>query len=207
MTRFLTTAIFILIVSELAAQLNDKTIFVGNVISDTTTFRSNDYQPAMPSIFKSENKIEIRFITSPSSENINEHTNYTILTFNKKWRAKYYYYEPDTTHLFSIEINSETDIDTIFSQLVSNNIFSLPDQASLKKRKYEYNPVTNEFTESAMVVKDGTSYYIEFKVGDFCRRYGYDNPDTYADYYPQVYELRNFANIVEIFKELTKNYN
>jgi len=224
MTRLITATIFVIIVSALAAQIKDKTIFVGNIISDTTTFRSNDYQPALPSIFKSENKIEIRFITSPSSENINEYTNYTILTFNKKWSAKYYYYKPDTTrlfpkdihakyhyykpdttHLFSIDINSKIDFDTIFSRLVSNNIFSLPDQASLKKRKYEYNPETNEFTESIMVVKDGTSYYIEFKVGDFCRRYRYDNPDTYADFYPQVYELRNFANIVEIFKELTKN--
>jgi len=224
MTRFFTTAIFIIIVSALASQINDKTIFVGNVISDTTTFRSNDYQPAMPSILKSKNKIEIRFITSPSSENVNEYTNYTILIFNKKWslkyyyykpdithlfpkdiHAKYHYYKPDTTHLFSKDINSEIAIDTIFSRLVSNNIFSMPDQASLKTGKYEYNPETNEFTESIIHVADGTGYYIEFKVGDFYRRYGYDNPDTYADFYPHVYELRNFANIVEIFKELTKN--
>ena len=223
MTRFFTTAIFILIVSALTAQTKDKTIFVGNVISDTTTFRSNEYRTALTSILKSKSKIEIRFITSPSSENISEYTSYATLTFNKNWNAKYYYYKPDTTrlfpkdihskyhyykpdttHLFSIDINSEIDIDTIFSRLVSNNIFSLPDQASLKTGKYEYNPETNEFTESIMVVTDGTCYYIEFKVGDFYRRYSYCNPHSYADFYPQVHELRNFANIVEIFKELTK---
>ena len=152
-------------------------------------------------ILKSENKIEIRFITSPSFENRNE---YTILTFNKKWSAKYYYYKPDTNNLFSKDINAKIDIDTIFSRLVSNNIFSLPDQHSLKTEKYEYNPETNKFIGQGIAFVDGTCYYIEFKVGDFYRRYCFYNPDSYADFYPQVYELRNFANIVEIFKELMK---
>ena len=223
MIRLITTTIFILIVSALTAQTKDKTLFVGNVISDTTTFRSNGYQTALTSILESKNKIEIRFITSPSSENINEYTNYRILTFNEKWSAEYYYYKPDTNNLFpkdlhakyhyykpdtnnlfSKEVNSKIEIDTIFSRLVSNNIFSLPDQASLKTGKYEYIPETNEFIEPIISVTDGTCYYIEFKVGDFYRRYSYCNPDSYADFYPQVHELRYFANIVEIFKEWTK---
>ena len=200
MTRLIATTIFIIIVSALTAQTKDKTIFVGNVISDTTTFRSNDYRTALTSILKSKNKIEVRFITSPSFD----YTNYTILTFNKKWSAKYYYYKPDTNNLFSEDINVKIDIDTIFSRLVSNNIFSLPDQDSLNTEKYEYNPETNEFIGSGMAVADGTCYYIEFKIGDYYRRYSYCNPDNYADFYPQVYELRNFANIVEIFTEWTK---
>lgn len=205
MTRLIAATIFILIFSALTAQIKDKTIFVGNVISDTTTFRSNYYRTALTSILKSKNKIEIRFIVSPSFENTNEYTNYTILTFNKKWSAKYYYYKPDTNNLFSKDINAKIDIDTIFHRLVSNNIFSLPDQDSLKTEKYKYNPETNEFIGSRIAVTDGTCYYIEFKVGDFYRRYSYCNPNNYADFYPQVYELRSFANIVEIFKEWTKD--
>jgi hypothetical protein len=224
MTKLITTALFILLVLALSAQTKDKTIFVGNVISDTTTFRSNNYRLELPSILKSKNKIEIRLISSPSSENINEYANYTILIFNKKWDAKFYYYEPDTTrlfpmdvhakyhyykpdttHLFFKNINSKTDLDTIFSRLVSNNIFSLPNQINLKTEKYEFNPETNEFMSSIIKVTDGTCYYVEFKVGDFYRRYSYCNPYSYADFYPQVHELRDFANIVEIFKDLTKN--
>jgi hypothetical protein len=223
MTRLLTTIIFILTVSVLTAQTKDKTIFVGNVISDTTTFRSNEYRTALTSILKSKNKIEIRFITSPSSENISEYTSYTILTFNKNWNAKYYYYKPDTNNLFPIkkwmakhyykpdtnnlfskDINAKINIDTIFSQLVSNNIFSLPDQNSLKTGKYTYNPETNEMLGSVLVSNDGTCYYIEFKVGDLYRRYRYCSPYIYADFYPQVYELRKFANIVNIFNEWMK---
>ncbi len=199
MTRLIATTMLILIVSALTAQTKDKTIFVGNVISDTTTFKSNDYQTGLTSILKSKNKIEIRFITSPSFAN----ANYTILTFNKQWSAKYYYCKPGTNDLFSKDINAKIDIDTIFSRLVSNNIFSLPDQNKLKTEKYEYNPETNEFIGLKMAVCDGTCYHIEFKVGDFYRRYRYCNLDSYADFYPQVYELRNFANIVELFKECT----
>jgi hypothetical protein len=204
MTRLIVISILILTVSTLTAQTKDKTIFVGNVISDTTTFRNIDNRTALTPILKSENKIEIRFITSPSSENPNEYTNYKILTFNKKWSAKYYYYKPDTNYWFSKDINSQIDIDTIFSRLVSNNIFSLPDQKSLKTEKLEYIPETNEFIGWIMKVTDGTCYYIEFKVGDFYRRYCYCNPNNYADFYPQVHELRNFANIAEIFNKWTK---
>ena len=203
MTRIIATIIFILTVSVLTAQTKDKTIFVGDVISDTTTFRHNGYRTGLTSILKSKNKVEIRFITSPSSES-QEYPNYTILTFNKKWSAKYYYFKVDTDSLLSKSINGEIDIDTIFSRLVSNNIFSLPDQNRLRTEKYEYNPETNEFIGYGMKTADGTCYYIEYKVGDFYRRYSFCNPDNYADFYPQVYELRKFANIVEIFTEWTK---
>jgi 5-hydroxyisourate hydrolase-like protein (transthyretin family) len=102
------------------------------------------------------------------------------------------------------DITINTNIETVFSQLLSNNIFSLPDQDSLRTEKYEYNPETNEFIGSGMGVADGICYSIEFKVGDYYRRYNYCNPDDYANFYPQVYELRNFANIFEIFNEWPK---
>lgn len=200
MIRLITITIFILIVLASSAQTKRKTIFVGNVISDTTTFKCNDYRTALTSILKSKNKIEIRLITSPSFN----YSNHIILAFNQKWSAKYYYYKLGTDSLLSKEITKKVNLDTIFARLVANNIFSLPDQDSLKKEKYEYDPETNELIGSGMAVNDGTCYYIEFKVGDYYRRYSYCNPDIYADFYLQVYELRNFANIIEIFKELTK---
>lgn len=191
---------FIIIFSVISGQTNDKTIFVGNIISDTATFISNDYRTGLTTILKSKYKIEIRFIISPSFNS----TNYTILTYDKNWSAKHYYYTPETNALLSKDIKSKTTIDTIFSQLVLNNIFSLPDQESLITEKYEYNPETNILIGSGVSVCDGTCYYVEFKVGDQFRRYSYCNPDSYADFYPQVHELRNFANIVEIFTEWTK---
>lgn len=200
MTKLIITTLFILIVSALTAQTKEKTFFVGDVISDTTTFLGNSTRKTLTPILKSENKIEIRFISSPSFY----HTTYLVLIYNKDWSAKYYYYKTGSDSLLYKDITNKTNIDTVFSRLVSNNIFSLPDQDSLRTEKYEYNPETNEFIGSGMSVCDGVCYYIEFKVGDYYRRYSYCNPDSYSGFYPQVYELKNFTNIVEIFNEWPK---
>ena len=199
MTKLITTTIFILLVWVLTAQTKEKTLFVGDVLSDTTTFIGISNQKPLKPILKSENKIEIRFISSPSFY----HLNYLVLIYNKEWSAKYYY-KTGTDSLLIKDITNKINIDSVFSQLVSNNIFSLPDQDSLRTEKYQYNPETNEFIGSGMGTADGICYYIEFKVGDNYRRYNYCNPDSFADYYPHVYELRNFANIVEIFNDWPK---
>jgi len=181
------------------AQNEDKSIFVGNVISDTTTLINNT-RTTLTSILKSQNKIEIRLTTSTTFE----FTNYIILTYNKRWTAKYYYYEPSQDKVLSKEINKKVNLDTIFSKLVENNIFSLPDQDSVKTEKLSFHPETNEFSGAGMSVCQGTCYWIDFKVGDKFRTYNYCNPKDYADFYPLVQELRSFTNIVDIMGELTK---
>jgi hypothetical protein len=200
MTKLITTILFILAVSIITAQTNNKTFHVGNVISDTTTCKDNVYTPDFPSILKSNNKIEIRFITLPSFED----PSFIILTYNKEWNAKYYYYKKGTKSLLSKDLSNKVNLDTLFARLVINNLFSLPDQDSVKTVNYSYHPETNEFIDLRFDVVDGVGYTIEFKIGNHYRRYGFDNPDDYADFYPQVYELRNFANIVEIFNECLK---
>ena len=188
---------FILIVSALDAQTKEKTFYVGDVISDTSTLIENSKRKALTPLLQSKNKIEIRFISSPSFY----YTTYLILIYNQEWSAKYYYYKKGTDSLLYKDITNKTNIDTVFSRLVLNNIFSLPDQDSLRTEKYEYNPETNQFIGSGMGIGDGICYYVEFKLGDYYRRYNYCNPDSFADFYPHVSELRNFANIVEIFNE------
>lgn len=204
MTRLITITILMHIVLAITAQTNNQAIFVGNVISDTTTFKSNDHHLSLTSILKSENKIEIRFITSPSSEAPNEASNYTIITFNKQWDVKHYYYKPGTDSLFVKDIRNQIKIDTVISQLVANNLFSLPDQNSLTTVNLSYNLATNQFIEEILCTTDGICYYVEFKVGERYRRYHYCNPDSYTNFYSQVDELRKFANIVKIFNEWLK---
>jgi len=200
MTKHITTTLFILLASALTAQTKEKTFFVGDVISDTTTFVGNSPRKTLTPILKSENKIEIRFISSTSFYQ----TTYLVMIFNKDWSAKYYYFNTDSDSLLHKDITNKTNIDTVFSRLVSNNIFSLPNQDSLRTVKYEYHPESNEFIGSGMGFCDGICYYIEFKVGNYYRRYSYCNPESYSDFYPHVYELKNFTNIVEIFNEWTK---
>ena len=191
---------FALSVFALNAQVNDKTIYVGHIISDTTTLKKRTYKSPLESILKSNNKIEIRFKTSTTPK----YTNYIILAYNEKWNAKFYSFKPDTDSLISKDITTEVNLDTLFSKLVTNNIFSLPEQDSLITEKYSYNPETNEFYGAGMGFGCGATYYnIQFKVGYLYRQYSYCNPAPLADFYPHVYELRNFTNIVDIFSELT----
>jgi len=182
-----------------SAQKNDKVLLVGRFVSDTLTIKNNPYRSILPSITKSKNKVEIRFISTSFGEET-----FTILTYNQKWEAKSFYIPFGKDSLFSRSIDQKKDLDTIFSRLVSNNIFSLPDQAIVITDPCTYNPETNELIYSSMGITDGTDYCIEYKVGDCYRRYSYSNPCEYADYFPSVNELRNFANIVSIFSELTK---
>ncbi|PZE15553.1 hypothetical protein DNU06_17490 [Putridiphycobacter roseus] len=184
----------------LDAQTTDSAIYVGYVISDTTTFKKRINKSPLESILESNNKIEIRFKTSSTPK----HTEYLILTFNEKWNAKFYSFKPNTDSLISKDITSKTNIDTLFSKLVTNNIFSLPDQDSLKTEKYSYNPGTNEFYGTGMGIGcGGICYNIQFKIGYLYRQYNYCNPEDFADFYTHVYELRNFTNIVDIFSALT----
>lgn len=200
MRQFITLILTIFSVSILTAQTETKSFYVGDIISDTNTFSNKPYRKTLPPLLKSKNKIEIRFITSPSFYS----TNYVVLIYSEEWSAKYYYHKPGVDSLLSREITKNINIDTLFSKLVSNNIFSLPDQDSLRTEKFEYFPTNIEVVGSGMGVADGICYYIEFKIGNYFRRYNYCNPDIYANFYPQVHQLRNFTNIVEIFKELPK---
>lgn len=198
MTKFIAAAIIIFLVSASLAQAKEKILFVGDVLSDTTTFHNITNRNALaPTILKSENKIEIRFITAPSFN----YTECLLFTYNDEWSAKHLHFKTGSDFLISEDITPKINLDSVFSELVANNIFSLPDHDSLRTEKYEYIPETNEFIGSGMGVYDGICYAIEFKVGDLYRRYGYCNPDSYAEFYPHVYELRNFANIVELFSE------
>ena len=199
LTKFLTISAFFLFVSPLIAQTKNKTLFVGNVISDTTTVENNLHYKFLSSILRSKNQIEIRFIPNESFD----HTTITILTFNNFWSAKCYSYKTGTDSLISRDITMKTNLDTLFSQLVKNNIFSLPSQENLKTEKYYYNPETNELFGSTMGIGDGICYQIQFKIGDNYRQYEYCNPDDFSEFYSQVYEYKNFVKIVELFKKLT----
>jgi len=175
-------------------------LFVGNVVSDTMTLKRNDYREAFPSILTSKHKIEIRFIKIPSFD----YTSYVILSYDKKWDANYYYFEPKQKTLQTKPIDNKINLDATFKRLVSDNIFSLPDQDSVETKKYTFYPDNNDLIGEGMAVCDGTVYYIEFKVGDNFRRYSYSNPMDYAKFYPLVHELQQFADIEKTLNKLTE---
>jgi len=60
--------------------------------------------------------------------------------------------------------------------------------------------VKGEQMESMIIVLDGHSYTVEFKIGDSFRIYEFDNPDSYAGFYENVDELKNYVTIKNLFE-------
>ena len=203
--KFLKYLFFIFLsffVSYFSAESADNSFFfVGKVISDTSTFEYNSFSPPLKHIFKSTNKIEIRLKISPSFDD----EEYIILTFNKDWRGRYY-----RRYTFSHSIDStgkrknyeeknfkkNINYDTLFSKLVQNEIFSLT-LDDVDKSEVWYNPETDGFIPHLMLtVLDGTSYYLQFKVGNKFRSYGFSNPQANT-HLPQ---LRKFVRIINLLQ-------
>lgn len=181
----------------LLGQDSNDLIYLGNVISDTSTFKKSYRKPALPSILESKNKIEIRMVTKPYFN----YESFTVLIFNKKWEAYQYYFHRDSSRFLAREITISNP-DSIFSLLVQENIFALPSHENLQLGKCELNTISNEIICSGMGVGDGVYYDIQFKVGDQFRSYTYSNPIDYAEFYPENWELQSITKIIGIFDQL-----
>lgn len=202
MKKVFITLILLLGLMNLIAQTtrpkNNK-ILVGKVVSDSVIFKN--WNHFLTPISDSENKIEIRFSTNFAWQYYKRTT--IVLSFNKDWKSILYYHKQKQDRVFTKEINKNLNLDTIFSRLVANNIFSLPDENKLTMEKCYFNIETNEISSESMRIFDGPSYVIEFKVGKSIRRYRFSNPHEYATEFPFIYELRCYGNIVDIFNGLT----
>ena len=186
--------------SHLYAESYDKSFFVGKVISDTSTFEYNSFSPPLKHIFKSNNKIEIRLKISPSFDD----EEYIILAFNKDWRGRYY-----RRYTFSHFIDStgkrkdyeeknfkkNINYDTLFSKLVHNDIFSLK-LDDVDESIVDYDSEKDEFLTMKESVCDGISYYLQFKIGNQFRTYGFSNPQAFT----HVTQLRQFVRIINLLQ-------
>lgn len=200
MMRFLSIISLFIAPISVIAQTESKLLFVGHVISDTASFNTAYSPLASDSIRNSQHKIEIRFITNITWSR----PEWIILTFDESWSASHHFYKEDNDTLFSIDITQKSNLDTLFVQLVANNIFSLGETDCSVPGKSEFNPQTNTLISHGMGIGDGTCYTLEFKISDCARRYCYCNPAEFSSFYPHVHDLREFANIVTLFERITK---
>jgi hypothetical protein len=129
---------------------------------------------------------------------------YIILAFNKDWRGRYY-----RRYTFSHFIDStgkrkdyeeknfkkNINYDTLFSKLVQNDIFSLK-LDDVDESIVNYDSEKDEFFTLMMKVLDGTSYYLQFKVGNQFRAYGFSNPQSFT----HVTQLRQFVRIINLLQ-------
>ena len=80
-------------------------------------------------------------------------------------------------------IQPKTGYDTVFSSLKRNNIFGLDDQDKLPLKG---------------TVDDGTDYMLQYKIGDTCRSYSFNNPEYYKKWNKNLPALDYYINIVHI---------
>lgn len=191
MIKLVLLLILICPIKNSSAQDAEKGFYVGNSCQgDKSRF-------GLDPILKSEHAIEIRFISAGSRS-----FSGVVLYYDSLWTVKTQSYDFISRTINSNIKEVRRNLDSLFSELVSNNIFSLPDQRDLPLEKYYYNPKTDEFIGEGMDVGCGFDYIIEFKIGDKYRRYHCFNPELYAEFYPGVSELKNYERIVQIFDVL-----
>lgn len=144
--------------------------------------------------------IEVRLIKRPSFDVPQAF----VLSFDKKWSFKLYTLDLESGKLQYKESISDKGLERKFNILTKNHVFSLPDDSNLGIGKFYFYPELGEIIGDGMTVSDGTQYWLEFKVGSSFRRYRYSNPLSYAQYYDNVREFKEFSTIVMIFEKLEK---
>lgn len=83
-----------------------------------------------------------------------------------------------------------------------DSVFALPDQDLLKLGQYIYLKSSKEIAGKGMEVYDGYSCAVEFKVGEFYRRYTFSNPESHLELYFYSSEFRNYVAIMDAFEKL-----
>jgi len=106
------------------------------------------------------------------------------------------------------KLKAKSNFDSLFSQLISYNILTLPNQSDLKNKMRKDVQVDEEgfTTESKIYVTDGESYTMEIKIESEFRVYQFDNPDSYSKFYNNVPELQDYLKIVQCFDKLLVRY-
>src|SRR5437868_10991491 len=120
------------------------------------------------------------------------------------WNAVEYNEWNKPVKIKKYKLKTKFNFDSLFSQLLSYNILTLPNQSDLtsKMRKDVQVTADGDTTERTIHVMDGESYTVEIKIGSKFRVYQFDNPDSYSKFYDNVSELKDYLNIVQSIDKL-----
>ena len=152
-------------------------------------------------IHESENKVEIRFY---KLENLSNTKDLKILVLrDDSWEGTLYSESNyPKIRIKKFELEAPGGFQEFFMMLLQNNLTSLPDQKELKPKMKKYGAVHEKRgrAEQIILINDGQSYTVEFKIGDKYRIYTFHNPDTYSEFYDNVQELKDYVKIKNIFE-------
>jgi hypothetical protein len=181
-------------------------IRIDKIVSDTINLSPNkefERRSKIKPIDKVDSDVEIRLYKLTSLSNTN---NLKILKLkNNRWTAFEY---DEWNHLVKINkhpLKAEDDFQSFFTKLLIQNITKLPNQDKLKDKMKKFFIENGRQGERKILVSDGYHYTVELKIGEGFRIYNFSNPDTYANFYDDVEELKHYVAITNLFdKELTR---
>ncbi|QHT70417.1 hypothetical protein GXP67_29065 [Rhodocytophaga rosea] len=154
-------------------------------------------------IVGSSNDVEIRFY----AHTLLTHTrDLRIIKLNKNtWEGILF---KETNHprikIRRYKLNPKSGFDALFSLLLENNLTRLPDQEELKPKMRKVTIKNGWEVEHKLLVTDGTVYTVEFKIGDKSRIYSFHSSESYAEFYADVQELKDYVAIKKIFETQLK---
>ncbi|RDC66178.1 hypothetical protein AHMF7616_04809 [Adhaeribacter pallidiroseus] len=183
-------------------------IELAGIQSDSINLSANkefEKRIKLKSIEKSENEVEIRFYELLSLSNTR---NLKVLVLkNDIWKAtEFSEINNPRLKISKFALDAPNGFELVIQKLFQNKLTKLPSQEALKPRmkKYGQTDPKRGRAEKVLIVNDGKSYTIEFKIGDKFRIYNFSNPETYANFYNDVQELKDYVAIKNIFTEELK---
>ncbi|MGC4235009.1 MAG: hypothetical protein QM594_18700 [Niabella sp.] len=141
--------------------------------------------------------------------------NVFVLTLkNNKWKAQYF---TTTVKLAADNMNpkiefveqpdiEQSGVDQLWELLVQNNILTLPNQNSFRKKMKAYVIDTTNFSisESYTDVVDGVLYEFDLLTPKKQRHYAYANPNEHFKNYPFVKELADAILNIALIRKFLK---
>jgi len=150
-------------------------------------------------IDKVDGDIEIRFYKLNSLSNTN---NLKIIRLkDNKWTAHEYNEWNRPMRIKKYSLNVQNGFQIFLKKLLQQNISSLPSQNELKDKMRKLFNESGRQGERQIIVNDGHHYTVELKFGESFRIYGFSNPETYANFYEDVVELKNYVAITNLFDQ------
>ena len=153
-------------------------------------------------IDQSRVKVDIRLYRLHSLSNTK--TLRRLFLVDTTWGAVEYDEWNKPVKIKKYKLKAKFNFDSLFSQLLSYNILTLPNQSDLKSKMRKVVGIDENGYEiiKGIHVTDGESYTIEIRIGSNFRVYQFSNPDSYSKAYENVSELKDYLNIVQSFDKL-----
>ena len=162
----------------------------------------NGMDRMLDSVFQLDKNFDFEFRYWETGLIVNSTKVLILAQRNKKWSARYFYYnkdwQKDGKSLAEAQVD-QSKLDQLWELLVHNNVLTLPSQDSLKNRMVKY-VIDTAFLgfghEEHFEIDDGILYEFELSKPEKKRVYWYGCPQLLLKQYGNIEELFNAVELI-----------